>query len=290
MRVSDHDLTRLREQGFAIIEGFLSPDEVATARAALWKVHPEPSAFFADPHAHPGYLGSQFAGNRVGPWEHWDLNRLTFHPDLVDLAERFLGTTDLHLYKMELWAKYAGAAEYDQQHHRDFTNHTVVVPDRRHPTTNLTTFTLLSDVSIDDGPTRVVPLSASEHIPYWPPHQPAGAFADEEVPVVGPAGTLFAYRTDVFHRGSAITGERSSRFIMGADYRAWDLHWTGKLSWPDQVYKPGWTEMIERATPRERQLFGFPAPDDPFWTDQTRRDTQARYPKMDITPYVGAST
>ena len=45
------------------------------------------------------------------PYRSWDLNRLAVHPDLVDAAERFLETTELHLYKVELWAKYAGAVE-----------------------------------------------------------------------------------------------------------------------------------------------------------------------------------
>src|SRR5205807_2425487 len=36
------------------------------------------------------------------PWRSWDLNRLVFHPDLLDLAERFLGSADLRLYEAEL--------------------------------------------------------------------------------------------------------------------------------------------------------------------------------------------
>jgi len=47
---------------------------------------------------------------------------LAFHPDLPDLAERFLGSADLQLYAAELWAKYAGAIDYERRHHRDFVN------------------------------------------------------------------------------------------------------------------------------------------------------------------------
>ena len=45
--------------------------------------------------------------------------------------------------------------------------------------------------------------------------------------------------------------------------------------------------MMERATPRERELFGFPAIGDPYWNDQTLTDVQCRYPRMDMTPYSG---
>ena len=40
----------------------------------------------------------------------------------------YLATTELHLYKVELWAKYAGAFDYDQPLHRDYGSHSLVVP------------------------------------------------------------------------------------------------------------------------------------------------------------------
>ena len=130
MKVPDRKLHELREQGFTIIEGFLGPDELEAAREALWLHYPRPEEYFADPSARQEYTRSQFDGERLAPWQSWDLNRLAFHPDLVDLAERFLGSADLHLYDALLWAKYAGAVDYEQVHHRDFVNHSLVVPDR----------------------------------------------------------------------------------------------------------------------------------------------------------------
>jgi hypothetical protein len=47
----------------------------------------------------------------------------------------------LSLYKVELWAKYSGAANYDQPLHRDFGNHTLVVP-RRYPILDLDPYRL----------------------------------------------------------------------------------------------------------------------------------------------------
>jgi hypothetical protein len=48
-----------------------------------------------------------------------------------------------------------------------------------------------------------------------------------------------------------------------------------------------WTEMMERATPRERELFDFPSIGGSYWTDQTLTDAQCRYARMDMTPYWG---
>ncbi len=287
MRVPDRALDELREQGFTVVEGFLAPDELQAARDVLWLHFPRPDDYVADPDApaHAAFAASQFAGVVRGPWKSWHLNRLAFHPDLVDMAARFLGSDDLRLYKTELWAKYAGAVDYDQRHHRDFANHSLVVPARAAPMGQMTSFILLSDVDEHSGPTRVVPLAAGRDVPYWPNVLEVGAFAAEEVTITGPAGTLFTYRTDILHRGSAITGAGRSRFVLLADYDVWGTRWTGKVAWPDSANSRHWTELVERATPRERELFGFPAPGDPYWDDQTIADVHARYPAMDMTPY-----
>jgi hypothetical protein len=275
----------LHERGYLVFEGFLGAEELAAAQEALWEHYPRPDEYFADPAAHSSLRTSQFAGNIRGPWRSWALNRLAFHPDLLDLAERFLGSADLRLYKTELWAKYAGAVDYDQPHHRDYRNHTLVVPKRTDPATQMTSFILLSDVGEEDGPTKAVPLPLSEAVPYSPNRLEAGAFAAEEVSVTGPAGTLFSYRTDILHRGSRMTAERSARFTLLADYEVWGPRWTGKVAWPDRSGSSEWVELIERATPRERAVFGFPPPGDPYWDEQTVADTQARYPQADLTPY-----
>jgi hypothetical protein len=286
-------LSDLRERGFLIFEGFLGAEEVKAAQEALWLHYPRPEEYFADPAAYAWLARTQWAGIIGAPWRSWDLNRLAFHPDLLDLAERFLGSADLRLYDAELWAKYAGAVDYDQRHHRDFVNHSLVVPKRSDPATQLQSWILLSDVGGEDGPTKVVPLSAGESIPYWPTdgdyditnYFPAGMFAGEEISVTGPAGTLFSFRTDMLHRGSRMTGEHSSRFAMLAHYDLWGRRWTGRVAWAERATRREWFEVIERATPRERSVFGFPAPGDPYWDEQTLADTQARYPRADLTPY-----
>ena len=76
--------------------------------------------------------------------------------------------------------------------------------------------------------------------------------------VVGPAGSILLYTTDVLHRGSAMTGEHRSRFSLLADYSARGNPWMGKMSWPGLALQPGWQELVERASVRERDLFGFP--------------------------------
>ncbi len=299
MRVSDEALQQLDSEGFAIVPGFLNADEIAAAQAGLWKVYPRPEDYHADPSKYASFGASQFAGLRNFPVGSYDINRLAHHPDMVDAAERFLGTADLALYKIELWAKYSGAIDYDQKHHRDFGNHSLVVPKADASDRQVTTFTLLSDVTVDDGPTAVVPLKYTQTLSLVPedrdpkfgmaPRDDA-AMRDVEVPVVGRAGTLFMYRTDIYHRATAIKGDKRSRFVLLADYMARGPAWTGRIHWADRALSPYWSEVMENATVRERDLFGFPRPGDPYWDAQTIRDVGRRYPNMDMTPYAEAAT
>ena len=61
------------------------------------------------------------------------------------------------MYKGELWAKYGGATDYDQHHHRDFGNHTLVVPSIQRQWMQVTTFTYLCDVDEHNGAPAAVP-------------------------------------------------------------------------------------------------------------------------------------
>ncbi len=127
-------------------------------RKRCGKSIPKPEDYFTAPEEHPELAAGNSRGLRLFPYISWALNRLPVYPDLIDGAERLLGTQDLEIYKIELWAKYSGAVNYDQFHHRDFGNHSLVVPraDRNH--TQMTTFMLLSDVTAEDAPTKLVPL------------------------------------------------------------------------------------------------------------------------------------
>jgi hypothetical protein len=289
VRVPDTALDEVRDHGFALVEGFLASDELKAAQEALWLHFPTPEDYFSDPTRYPEYGESQFAGVLEFPYRSWDLNRLAFHPDLVDAAERLLATTELHLYKVELWGKYAGAVDYEQPLHRDYGSHSLVVPRRDHRYQQFTTFIFLSDVDEADGPTRIVPDDRGQQVPFTPLYLDFGALADAEVTATGPAGSLLIYRTDILHRGSNLTGAGRSRFSLLADYQSRGMTWGGKMAWPKQAPQR-WAKLIPQCTVRERDLFGFPRPGDAYWNAQTLADVAARYPGIDMTPYEQAAS
>ena len=104
--------------------------------------------------------------------------------------------------------------------------------------------------------------------------------------MTGPAGSLFAYRPDILHRGSRIRRADAARFVLLADYAVWGTRWTGKVASARPGARCAFVEMMERATPAERSLFGFPVPGDPYWNVQTVADVGCRYPQMDMGPYA----
>ncbi len=285
MRVPDKNLAEIWDQGFTVVEGFLDRDTLKAAQEALWEVYPRPEDYFADPGKHPDLARSQFAGLRLFPYAQGALNRMPVYPDLVDAAERFLQSEDIEIYKVELWAKYAGAINYDQFHHRDYGNHTLVVPraDRVH--TQMTTFVLLSDVTELDGPTKLVPLPLTKDIPLSKRDLKMGEMFECEVAATAPAGSLMIYKTDVFHRGSDFRAPGRSRFAMLIDFQQRGWRWNGKMSWPDRAGQRTMGDALAHMTPRQRDLFGWPPPGSEYWNEQTLRDVAARYPNIDMTPY-----
>jgi len=46
--------------------------------------------------------------------------------------------------------------------------------------------------------------------------------------------------------------------------------------------------LLTEIDPRERHLFGFPLPGDPYWTTEMIEGVAMRYPEMDMAPYQQA--
>ena len=289
MRIPDAKLAEIWDRGFTVVENFLDADTLAAAQDALWDIYPTPEAYFADPEAHAKFARSQFAGLRLFPYGSWALNRIPVYPDLLDAAERFLQTKEIDCYKIELWAKYSGAVDYDQPHHRDYENHTIVVPRADGVMPQMTCFILLSDVTELDGPTKAVPIDKTRDLPIGINRTKLGEFFEDEVAVTGPAGSILIYKTDVFHRGSDFKAPGRSRFVMPVDFKPRGWRWQGKLAWPDHATTQNWKDAMTAMTPRQRDVFGWPPVGDPYWNAQTLEGVGLRYPNLDLSPYAEAA-
>jgi hypothetical protein len=68
-------------------------------------------------------------------------------------------------------------------------------------------------------------------------------------------------------------------------YRPTEADWGQRVAWAARSHEPAWYEFVHRATPRQLELFGFPAPGHPYWTDLTLTGVSQRYPGLDLSPW-----
>src|SRR5262249_55825394 len=151
----------------------------------------------------------EWAGIGSFPFRSTELSLLAVSDRVIDLAEILLADGDLRISSAEAWAKYTGAADYDQMLHRDYLNHTLMVPADDPWFRQLEMFVYLVDVPEELGPpamlsrTRTMGLPAK---PNWYPREGAAdaeggwvetaaspGLYDAEVRTAGPAGTVVAW-------------------------------------------------------------------------------------------------
>jgi hypothetical protein len=292
--------TAFDRDGFVIVPRHVPETQLAPAIRELHGEFPTADEFHdnVSPERNERFR-DEFNGITNFPFATVELSLLAVHDRIVDLAEALLQTRALRVYSIEAWAKYTGAAEYEQHHHRDYLGHTLLVPSRG-AANQVEMFLYLNDVTLDLGPPSLVPAHIAPTfpaIPNWYPRA-AGHRDDEhpawvspqgcpelyqhEVRADGPAGTVVAYRIETFHRGTEVTAPRGARYTIHVNFRAADCDWITRRAWTDTANTEAWDQFVARATPRQLELFGFPPPGHEFWTDEALEDLALRYPGIDI--------
>ncbi|MDH6113590.1 hypothetical protein P3T36_005247 [Kitasatospora sp. MAP12-15] len=296
--------------GFFLVPRLIGPaelDAVAEELANLYPtgadfaadVDPERNARYRDPADAPGgavgrgagFLAPnpvQFAGQLDFPWAGRALNRLAVHPQIVALAVTLLGTADLRIYQAQLWAKYAGATNYAQPLHLDYSSHTLLVPKRDSRPRQVEMFLYLSDITDGRGPTRLVPRRLTRDLPpvpyrVWPGTHPHLYRAEVSCP--GPAGSLLVYAPDIWHRAVDLTEPGGSRLWMNLSYKPAGADWLGLQSFLRTAMSPHWQEFVAGSTPEELQLFGFPPPGHDAYDRHVLDGMSARYPGLDVSAW-----
>jgi Phytanoyl-CoA dioxygenase (PhyH) len=276
--------------GFAVLPAYLDARDLRAGVAELSLLFPTAAEFAddADPARNAPYRDDEYGGLRTFPFASVELSLLAVHPSLVALARTLLRTDDVRIYSAEAWAKYTGAARYEQSHHRDFLNHTVTVPSDDPAYRNLELFVFLHAVSEELGPTHVVSTTRTEDLALLP-HVTTRAerpeLYDAEVSAAGPAGTVLAYRGETVHRATELTRPGGARYTLHCSFRPAADEWVGRQGWGDRSYDSWWEPFVNRASVEQLALFGFPPPGHPFWTPHTLAALEVRYAGLDTSPW-----
>lgn len=291
-----------RSEGWVLLEGLVPRDVITAARAELEgrRLDPptnrgplrRPNELDDSTTGKAGFREEQFAGTVLFPIPNAPLlNRLFVDPRIVGFAETALETTDLRIYQSRLWAKYGDWADYEQPLHQD-TNHSLI-PLRVEPGWwFMECFLYLDDVDEHNGAPRLVPrtrpLQDDDRSGVTEAQQsPDPPRPEAEVSAAGVAGSLLAYRSDVWHRGTDLDPE-AERHVLVIAFKPAGLDWVGFDAHPPLVINVDFKVFAAASTPRELALFGIPEPGNDVWTSTMIRELGALYPGLDTEPWLSA--
>jgi ectoine hydroxylase-related dioxygenase (phytanoyl-CoA dioxygenase family) len=289
MSITDKHREHLLKHGYVIVPGFLSADELKRARDGMLQYFPTAEELAEKPQRYgsiyedPEHLQIEF------PFANDALNDIATHPDLIAFVEALLGTREVLLSQSAIWAKYAGTGDFDQGLHLDYQGNTLVVPRDDGAFRQVNMILYYTDVPQDLGSTYVVSQEKTRDLPLWPTHRPRkknAALYDHERPVLAQAGDLLIFSMLTWHRASDITARLGVRFTHHFIWRSAQHAFQGFHQWSSQGENADLERFIERTTPRQREVLGFPTPEDSYWNEETLEAVRLRYPKMDLSPYL----
>ena len=285
MRITEKYQEHLLRHGFVIVPNFLTPEELALARAGMLKYFPSAEELNQTPQKFgqiledPEHLQIEF------PFVDDAINDITTHPELIAFVERLLGTREVLLSQSAIWAKYAGTGDFDQGLHLDYQGNTLVVPRDDGDFRQVNMILYYTDVPQDLGPTYVVSQERTRELAPWPTHRPRkknAALYELERPVLAAAGDLLIFSIRTWHRASDITADSGVRFTHHFIWRSARHPFQGFQQWSSQGENAELERFISRAAPRQREVLGFPPADHAYWTDETRAAVRLRYPGIKI--------
>jgi ectoine hydroxylase-related dioxygenase (phytanoyl-CoA dioxygenase family) len=302
MRFSAGHVEEWQTDGFVVLERFFSRTEYEPVLQDFEVLYQDAgkgdgvgAAREVKQSADPGANRSlQFKNIHVLPYEASSaLNLISLHPELIAFAKSLLGVDDVRLYQSHTWAKYTGEADYEQEFHCDYGNHTLLVPGDEPAQRTVDFILYLTDVTREHGALRYVTkpdVLAALGRPALsaPSEQEQAALRERERAVVVPAGSIVAHGIDTLHRGSNLTAPQGRRFSVTIGYKAAGNEAISFHSWQATRGRP-WNRVFDHATPEQLACLGVPRPGAPFWTSRTLELAQQRWPGWDMREYFAAT-
>jgi hypothetical protein len=193
----DAAAAHFRQHGYVVLSGFLTGHDLRPALSELGLMFPTAEQYHdsRDPDLRARFAGRVSAGIDYFPFASVEWSLLGVSQPLVGLAEALLNSSAVRVYELHNWAKYTGAADYEQDLHRDYGDHTVVVPTSDSALGAVEMFIYLHDVPETHGPTHVVSQLVTASLPPSLQRLTRGAYPEiyaREVSAAGPAGTVLA--------------------------------------------------------------------------------------------------
>jgi hypothetical protein len=238
----------MEDDGFVLIPGVLSQEEVAELKAGIDRLKP-------------------FGFDKLGKTDHFkcvfNRERLFLNyidrAGVVDLAEATMGK-DCHIIGESAWKSYPGHNGWSPHTDRVF----VEMPEemRRDPRVKVPIFVCtahyyLNDLTLDLAPTWLIPGSHKSGRALSWGKDPDPEFNGRKLePVLCKAGDVVFFRSEIWHTGSKNATADTTRYLLQVHY---SHRWVAQqfspyLSWQ---FSP---EVLATANARQRRLIGEHTP------------------------------
>jgi ectoine hydroxylase-related dioxygenase (phytanoyl-CoA dioxygenase family) len=285
--IDTQHVTELEKHGYTVVPDLLTEAEAAAARANMLLYFPSSQELAAAPQRYAAILEEAEYQQIEFPFAGDALNNIATHPRIISFVEKLLGDREVLLSQSAIWAKYAGTGAFEQPMHTDFEGNTLVYPRNDGAFRQVNMILYYTDVDETMGPTCVVPFGKKKES-LWPPFRPRAKYPElyrREKKILVRAGSALVFSMSTFHRASEMLADHGVRFTHHMVYRSARYPFAGYNQWSRFGEKKEMRRFLEQATPRQREVIGFPAPGHLYWTKETLGGVARRYPKMDMTPY-----
>ncbi len=165
MRFTQVHVDQWREDGFCVIENFFTAEEYKPVLADFEDIYKDEAQPEERGNLRVLQEGDDVALNRTTQFKNIhslpynasiEMNLISLHPQLIAFARALLGTPRVCCYQSHTWAKFTGQADYNQDFHCDFGNHTLTVPADDPVNRTVDFIFYLSDVTKQNGALRYV--------------------------------------------------------------------------------------------------------------------------------------
>ena len=306
-------MKKWKEEGVILLKNILPSELVYSAKRFMDEKYNLKNPPHSDFGSKNGEL--QFPSSTI-------LDKITLHPNIIEIAETYLNTKDILLTQSDAWSKKGTdernpQSNKDQRIHMDYGNHTFLHPPNFNNPEVIAMIVYLSDTEITGGGTAYVSKTDETEELYKSPYinmpgQNKYEFYNDketaenyfknldktifkfreklyknETIIKAKPGDILVYRLDVWHRGTPVK-KNKIRHVMNLAYKKKECFWINQWNpgWTKKMYYGKIEKIFKNLTPRQRELLGIPKPGDKYWNKENIKMLEYRYPGIDVGPYL----
>ena len=259
-QLTDAHFEEFCAKGYLIVHDFIPEHERQKMAAALRKL-------LKPWHEMEGDSSSQnHSDHCYFPYPEPCLNQAILHPEALKFARRWHETDHIHYRQGLAMVRYPGFKGDSGEPHIDNGNNSLLPPalaERRYAQTAFWVFP--EDVDEDQAPLRLIGTADGQDL------------SKAEVAAI-PGGSVVIFHTYTWHAASSYLRSDGQRYSWSFGFGRADHYWEGVKHYTDQGLNPHFRTFIASLSAKEREVFWFPPPDNPYYTDETLAGLEGHYP------------